>query len=196
MDCCDPCRPRVPKIKVLLDCEKEDLCAPLQPLITKWSIDYTFATPLNPTFAAEGLHTVHCKEVDSVSTRFLSLTRPPTTTDLEGSTISVPIPGQQFSTCSRCDPTIDHAHDKPCNVEVYFFGQGSDVGKYYAVLDAQFLESGNEIVCRVKQLISEVDLTLPISVSFVAVLRYLELDAPKAPITNTFVTPAAFESVD
>ena len=196
MDCCDPCRPRIPKIKVLLDCEKEDLCAPLQPLITKWSIDYTFATPLHSTFQAEGLQTVHWNKLDSVSTTFLMLDRPPTTTDLDGSTISVPIPGQQFSTCSRCDPTIDHSHNKPCNVEVYFFGQGSDVGKYYAILDAQFLESGNEIVCRVKQIISEVDAAMPISVTFVAVLRYLVLDAPKAPIENTFETPAAFESAD
>lgn len=189
-------KPKVPKIKVVLDCETRGLCDPLRSLNDPWSIEYTFASDIYPSFNAEGLYITCGDELDSVSTRFISdLPRPPTLSDLDGSTIKVPIPGKKFSTCSRCDPTTDYSHDKPCNVEVYFFGQGDNIGKYYAVLEAQFLESGNEILCRVKDITSTAEEDMPLSITFVAVLRYLTIPFTKK-ITNTVSIPDDLAEAD
>lgn len=194
--CTKPNPPKVPKIKAYLDCDTPKLCDPLLSLTIPWSIDFTFASDIYHLLQAKGLYRLCRDELDSVATRFIAnFPRPPTVTDLDGSTIQVSIPGQKYSTCSQCDPVVDYNHGKPCNVEVYFFGQGDNIGKYFAILDAQFLESGNEILCRVKEIRSEADPDLPLSITFVAVLRYLAIPF-RHKITNTVMIPDALDQAD
>lgn len=196
--CCPP--PKVPKIKVLLESDNKGLCDPLQSLIRDWSVCYTFAgfSDLMPKmFQAQGLFSQCGLKIDSVAQKYLvEMAHPPTLTDLDGSTIKVPIPGRKGSTCSRFDPI--KGKDHVCcdgHVEVYFFGQGDNIGKYHAILEAHFTETGNELLCRVKEIVTEADPNLPIDVTFVAVLRYMETLIFK-PITNTFELPPDLEEDD
>jgi len=177
-----------PKVKVKLTCSNKSLCDPLPSLSIPWTIQYRFAGGSDlPMFQAKGLYSICGNKLDSVSTDYqggpTELDHPPTFEDLNGSTINVPIPGIEGSTCSlHQDPRC------PCNVEVYFFGQGDAVNKYYAIMEAQFCTSGNEMFCRVKEIFNNLESDDPIDVTFVAVLRYLKLPV-KQNITNTFETP-------
>ncbi len=182
---------KVPKIRVNLNCSDASLCDPLPSLVIPWTIQYFFAgaSDLNPKlFQSKGLHSICGNKLDSVSVNYLGgaheLSHPPEFEDLDGSKIFVPIPGVKGSTCSLYEKPYS-----PCNIEVYFFGQGESVGQYHAVMEAQFCTSGNEMVCRVKEIESTLDPTLPIDVTFVAVLRYITLPVDQN-ITNTFEIPS------
>jgi len=197
--CCPP--PKVPKIKVLLDCGKKELCDPLQQLIRDWSITYTFASTSDvapKTFQAQGLYSSCHSKIDSVAQKYLpELSHPPTSYDLDGSTIQLPIPGLKGSTCSRYDGILDKKDFVCCDgyVEMYFLGQGDDLGKYRAILEAQIPETGTEMLCRLKDLFSEADPDRPVDLIFVAVLRYIEAPVYK-PITNTFEMPPDLDEAD
>lgn len=183
-----PCKE--PKIKVHLDCSDDCLCDKLPSLTIPWTIHYTFSSNSDlsvKTFQCKGLYSLVGNKLDSVSVNYLGglmeLSHPPDYTDLDSSTILVPVAGLEGSTCSK--------HEEPpcpCNVEVYFFGQGEAKGKYFAVMDAQFRSSGNTLTCTTKQIDNQLDSENPIDVTFVAVLRYLKLPVTQK-ITNTFEIP-------
>ena len=186
-----PCKdPKAPKVKVHLDCSDDSLCDPLPSITIPWTIHYTFSSSsdLNPsTFHSKGLYSLVGNKIDSVSTTYLGgvmeLAYPPDYEDLDKSSIVVPVAGLENSTC-----TEDEDPYCPCNVEVYFFGQGEAKGKYFAIMDAQFRKSGNTLTCNAKQIDNQLDSDNPIDVTFVAVLRYLTLPTTQK-ITNTFEKP-------
>lgn len=191
--------PKTPKVKVLLDCDTASLCDPLRSLVMDWSVDFSFAagSDLIPhTFQAVGLFSQCHGDIDSVAQKYLaSLNRPPQFSDLEGARIKIQIPGVKGSTCVE-----KYGDEYPygpcdCNVEVYFFGQGANVDKYYAVLKTELLATGNEMACRVKQIESEAEADRPIDLIFVAVLRYI-VQPVKGTLTNTFPTPSPFGELD
>jgi len=164
------------------------LCDPLSSLVIPWTIQYKYASSSDlPLFQAKGLYSICGNKLDSVSTDYrggvTELKHPPSFNDLDGSTIEVPIPGIEGSTCSLYqDPRC------PCDVEVYFFGQGSSINKYHAIMEARFSTSGNKMVCRVKEIFNQLESEDPIDVTFVAVLRYITLPTSQN-ITNTFEIP-------
>lgn len=188
-----------PEIKILLnDCDKKDLCDPLRSLIQDWSVDFSYAvgSDLTPNpFQAVGLYSKCHNDIDSVAQKYLpSLAHPPAFADLDGSRIKLQIPGVKGSTCTSGKECC-LSNPCGCNVEAYFIGQGSNTGKYYAVLDVQFLSTGNEMMCRVKHIENKADENSPMDVVFVAVLRYI-VQPTKTKLTNTFPIPAPFGELD
>jgi len=188
-----------PKYQILLDdCNKKDLCDPIRSLIQDWSIDFSYSiySDLTPNpFHAVGLYSQCFNDMDSVAQRYLpNVSHPPNFHDLDGSKIKLQIPGIKGSTRGdENDYCTDNVY-KP-NVEAYFIGQGSNVGKYYAILDVEILTTGNEAICRVKNIDNKADEDSPIDLIFVAVLRYL-VQPTKSKLTNTFPKPPPFDELD
>jgi len=194
------CAPKVQRAKIMLeDCERKALCDPLRSLISDWSVDFIFPPDSNlniTSFQAVGLFSKCHKEIDSVAQKYLvNVSRPPTFADLNGARIKIQIPGIKGSTCIE-DTSDRYPYDVcGCNVEVYFLGQGDEVGKYTAILKAELLSTGNEMVCRVRQIENEADPDRPIDLIFVALLRYIEQPV-KSALLNTFQTPPPFGEMD
>lgn len=198
---CGPCilPPKTPKVKVLLDCDKKALCDPLRSLVMDWSVDFSFAAGSDlatRNFQAVGLFSQCHGDIDSVAQKYLgNLNRPPQFSDLEGARIKIQIPGVKGSTCVEDCGDFYPYGPSDCNVEVYFFGQGANVDKYHAILKTELLSTGNEMVCRVKEIESGAEEDRPIDLIFVAVLRYI-VQPVKSTLKNTFNTPPPFGELD
>jgi hypothetical protein len=176
-----------PEVEVLVNSQKPKYCEPLRPLVLDYNITFQFAPGSNiqpQNFPAQGLASEFNLIIDSVSSGFVgtaNLSRLPTYQDLDGSTIKVPIPGIRGSTNSKFDALTPEECQSGLilnqgNVEIYFFAEG---GKYIAVLEGQFLTTGNMITCRIKSFKNELTSTNPVPLLFNAVLRYLKQPSNK-----------------
>lgn len=172
-----------------VDNKYPDYCASLQPLIQDYNVTVTFPSgdpnPIQPTnFQARGLYSEHYSTINSVSSALLGsnvISRVPTETDLAGLKINVPVPGAKGSTLDNPQNLKTNPNIGCCflfgNVEVYFF---AEAGKFYAILDTQFLESGNVITCRLKKYVNELENDDPVPLLFNAVLRYIKEPSTKS----------------
>jgi hypothetical protein len=196
-------RPPQNCIDVYVDTIAPPYCCPIEPLTLNYDISFFFAegSDITPTsFQAQGLASVYYHEVDSVTNTLLGtnvLSRPPLASDLDGSTIKVPIAGVQGSTNSKFDPLTPEQCDSPLmlqdgNVEVYFF---AEAGQYVAILEAQFLQSGNIMVCRLKELRNNLLNDDPVPVAFTSVLRYLRLP-PRKNVGGPMPLPTPIPNAD
>lgn len=194
------CVPKIQKAKIMLeDCDQKSLCDPLRSLMSDWSVDFIFPPDSDLSvnnFQAVGLFSKCHKEIDSVAQKYLvNLSRPPRFADLNGARIKIQIPGLKGSTCIE-DSSEHYPYDVcGCNVEVYFLGQGDNVGKYTAILKTELINTGNEMVCRVRQIENEAAEDRPIDLIFVALLRYIEQPV-KSALSNTFEKPPPFGEMD
>lgn len=117
-----------PIVKIQAECPPETIRDCL-PLCMDWNISFDFVETSNispSSFTSPGLFNIKGGCLQSISTVFLAPDRAPTSSDLDQSTITLPIPG--------CAGSITG--------EVYLFGDRSD---YTASLKPYLLESGKTV---------------------------------------------------
>ncbi len=165
---CDQCHhrscrcPKLPIATIEAVCPEKKIRVAL-PLCMTWDITFDFLSTktINPlTFDATGLFNIQKGCLQSVSTAFFAPNRPPTSDDLDQSTICLPIAGITGSITG----------------EVYFFGDRVD---YVASLKPYLLEDGKTVTLLTNFVTTTVDANMPVQLIFVARLFYCACPAEK-----------------